>query len=91
MSNEHQASRPSLKIMQGRLNDQSLPPSVQDNIRQHYDNLARLAEDLKNFGMDDEQIDDHVREIFSEYERELKANIRRISEAHQKQPIRDAG
>ena len=90
MSSDHQPSRASLKIIQGRMKDRSLPPSAEDNFKQHYENLMRLAEDLKKLGMDDRQIDDHVMEIFAEYECELAANIKRLNVAQGKPPIRDA-
>ena len=81
MSNIYRAKSESLKIIQGRMDAQTLPPSVRENFEKHYQNLLRVAGDLENLGMDQQQIDDHVIEIFNEYETELAANIRPIKEA----------
>ena len=81
MSNSHRAKSDSLKIIQERMDEQSLPPVVRENFEKHYENLMRVAGDLERLGMDQQLIDDHVIEIFNEYERELAANIRRIKKA----------
>ncbi|MBC8240288.1 MAG: hypothetical protein H8E30_07415 [Alphaproteobacteria bacterium] len=73
----------SLQVVEGHMNNQSLPPSVQENFAQHYENLTRLAGSLRELGMEQEAIDEHVIGIFGEYERELATNIERIKAGQQ--------
>ncbi len=75
--NEPLESR-ALEIVQEHMCDSGLPSEAHASIRQHYENLTRLTQNLKELGMDQQQIDDHVLEIFREYERKLAANIERI-------------
>lgn len=67
-----------LEVVQEHMNDSGLPPEAHASVRQHYENLTRLTQNLKGLGMDQQQIDDHVLHIFREYERKLAANIERI-------------
>ena len=49
--------------------------AMRESFRRHYENLARLADDLRKLGMDEHEIDVNVMEIFREYERELGRSI----------------
>jgi hypothetical protein len=80
-----------LSFIQERLQDPDLPALVQKNVRRHHENLSRLAQNLRNLGLDHEQIDEHVIEIFKEYERELAANIGRIKAASHGRRLDEAG
>lgn len=77
---EDNSSAP-LRIIKGRVNPQSLPPNFRENVERHIENLSRLAEDLKNLGMDQQEIDDHVIEIFEQYRCALMDNMERTSHA----------
>ncbi|NNE82414.1 MAG: hypothetical protein HKN28_00425 [Alphaproteobacteria bacterium] len=81
MSNDLNSGAEALVVIKERMEDQDMPPKVRDNVRRHYENLLRLAGDLQNLGMGQEQIAEHVIEIFKEYERELASNIERIKAA----------
>ena len=83
MSSDLKSGAEALVAIRERMDDQDLPRMVRENVRRHYENLSRLAGDLQNLGMGQEQIDDHVIEIFKEYERELASNIERIKAASQ--------
>ncbi len=80
-----------LSFIQERLQDPDTPAVVKKNIRRHHENLTHLAQNLRNLGMDHAQIDEHVIEIFKEYERELAANIGRIKAASHGRPLDEAG
>ena len=88
MTDDNRDDRDSLKVVRDRMSDHALPLSIRANLRDHYENLERLAENLTKVGMDDAQIDAHVVEIFKEYERELAANIDRIRDAEKTQVTR---
>lgn len=81
MSNEDRAESVPFTVIQEHIDDESIPSSVRENLAQHYQHLSHLADNLKELGMDQHQIDNHVVEIFKEYERELEANIKRIRDA----------
>ena len=81
MSSDLKSNAETLVVFKDRMEGQDLPPMVRENVRRHYENLSRLAGDLQNLGMGQEQIDEHVIEIFKEYERELASNIERIKAA----------
>lgn len=51
---------------------------VNESIERHRGNLQRLAEDLARLGVDREEIDRQVIELFRAYQRELARNIDRI-------------
>ena len=80
-----------LVSIQQRLKDPATPPIVRANIRRHHEVLTRIAHNLRNLGMDHEQIDEHVVELFEEYERELAANIGRIKAAQLSRRLDEAG
>lgn len=61
--------------------DESFPVQARENIKRHCDDLTRLADNLRKLGIDQEEIDGHVIEIFKGYERELLASIERIKAA----------
>ena len=90
MTDDNRDNRDSLTVVRDRMSDRALPLSIRANLKDHYENLERLAENLTKMGMDDAQIDTHVVEIFKEYERELAANIDRIRDAEKTQDIRGA-
>jgi hypothetical protein len=48
-----------------------LEPGLRESVRQHYSNLESLAAGLRNLGIDDTMIDQHVIEIFEKYRIEL--------------------
>lgn len=81
MSNDLKSGAEALVAIKERMEGQDMPPMVRENVRRNYENLSRLAGDLQNLGMGQEQIDEHVIEIFKEYERELASNIERIKAA----------
>ena len=68
-------------IIQERMRDDNVPVPARENVRQHYDSLSRLAKTLRDLGMDQMKIDEHVVEIFQGYEKELMASIERIKSA----------
>lgn len=81
MPNDSPAGAEILEFIKHRMDNQKVVPQIHESFKQHYENLTRLATDLQKLGMDQQQIDEHVSEIFKEYERELAANIRRIESA----------
>ena len=91
MSSVKQTETTALRIIEGKLDSEPMPLSVRENMEQHYDHLCRLADDLKKLGMDQHQIDQHVVDIFKEYERELEANIQRIKRADEVCQDRNTG
>ena len=91
MSDNGPLQPPELEMIHGHMSNQSLPPEVQENFKRHHENLTRLADNLKNIGMDQQAIDGHVLEIFKEYERELAANIQRIKAAGETRRIKRVG
>ncbi len=66
------------EIIEDRLRDETVPDEARENVQQHYDSLTRLANTLRELGMDQAKIDRHVIEIFAGYEKELLASIKRI-------------
>ena len=81
MSNaDRNTSRP-FRVIEGRLENELMPLSVRQSLEQHHEHLCHLADDLKKLGMDQQKIDEHVVDIFREYECELEANIERIKAA----------
>lgn len=68
------------RAIQRRLEDPNLPPAVRENVEQHFQNLASLAHNLKQLGVDQSEINHHVAEIFGKYELALDANMNRIKE-----------
>ncbi len=80
-----------LASIQQRLKDPATPPIVRANIRRHHEILTHMAQNLRSLGMDHEQIDEHVVELFAEYERELAANIGRIKAAQLSRRLEEAG
>ena len=67
---------PALVKIKRQLDATDAEPSVQENVRRHYENLEKLAHSLRTLGMDDHQIDKNVVEVFKEYERELDEYMR---------------
>ena len=80
-----------MKIIQGHLSDQSLPMEAQENVHRHYEHLTQLADSLKDLGIDQQAIDEHVLEIFEEYKRELNTNIQRIKNAENARRVHQSG
>lgn len=68
------------KAIQSRLDDPSLPPTVRENVEQHFESLISLAHNLKALGVEQAEIDHHVGEIYQKYEAALDMNISRIRE-----------
>lgn len=66
------------KAIQRRLDDPALPPTVRENMEQHFQNLASLAHNLKELGVDQEEINHHVSEIYGKYEQALEISLSRI-------------
>lgn len=83
-------SRP-FRVIEDRLEKELMPISVRQSLEQHHEHLCHLADDLRKLGMDQQQIDEHVVEIFREYEGELEANIKRIKAAEENRENRKAG
>ncbi len=79
LTNGATASEAFRAILQ-RLEDPNLPPTVRENVEQHFQNLASLAHNLKELGVDQKQINHHVYEIFEKYELALNTNMSRIKE-----------
>jgi hypothetical protein len=46
-------------------------PSVQENVRRHFEDLEKLAGSLRKLGMDERTIDDEIMQVFRRYERLL--------------------
>ncbi len=68
------------KAIQRRLDDPSLPPAVRENVEQHFQHLISLAHNLKQLGVDQQEINHHVSEIYGKYELALDMNLSRIKE-----------
>lgn len=81
MPNDSPAGDEILEFIKDRMDNHKVVPHIHESFKQHYENLTRLSADLQKLGMEQQQIDEHVIEIFKEYERELAANIRRIDSA----------
>ncbi len=68
------------RAIQSRLDDPNLPPAVRENLDQHFQHLISLAHNLKQLGVDQEEIDHHMAEIYGKYERALETNIAKIKD-----------
>ena len=66
--------------IQRRMEDPSLPPVVRENIEQHFQHLVSLADNLKQLGVSDYEINHHITEIYEKYEAALELKISRIRE-----------
>ncbi len=49
--------------------------AVKMNVRAHYEHLEQLAEKLRQIGMKEKMIDEHVIALFEEYKAELTKTI----------------
>ncbi len=68
------------RAIQSRLDDPNLPPAVRENVEQHFQHLISLAHNLKQLGVDQEEINHHMAEIYGKYERALETNLSRIKD-----------
>lgn len=87
MSNAANSKIGALAFIQDRLQDPGIPAIARENTGRYFEHITRLAQNLRNLGMDRAQIDEHLLEIFKEYEQELAANINRIEAATQRRQI----
>ncbi|NNE84377.1 MAG: hypothetical protein HKN28_10450 [Alphaproteobacteria bacterium] len=78
MSNDPKNKSGALAFIQDRLLDPDLSPEVRENTQRYFEHITRLDQDLRNVGMDGEKIDEHLLEIFEDYERELSASVKRV-------------
>lgn len=78
MSSNSEIESKGLGEVEASLKDLDIPAAACESVKQHYENLASLTENLRRLGMEEAQIDEHVIEIFKEYVRELASNIERI-------------
>jgi hypothetical protein len=51
-------------------------PSVQANVKRHYEHLETLAINLRKLGMDEHTISDELMHVFEQYERALTDYIK---------------
>jgi hypothetical protein len=75
MPDASDAGEPITEIMRRRLEEISTGHIVPEKIAQHCDNLTRLAESLRNIGMHDREVNEHVLGIFREYEQALVRSL----------------
>ena len=62
------------------LADANLPPAIGENLQQHRRHLASLAINLKQLGVSQSEIEDHLSRIFAEYEQVLALKLKRLKE-----------
>ena len=77
------------KAIQSRLDDPALPPAVRENVEQHFQHLISLAHNLKQLGVEQDEINHHMAEIYGKYERALEANLSRIKDIEQTLVVSD--
>jgi hypothetical protein len=49
-----------------------------ESFKRHYENLEKLAANLRKIGMDEREVDENIILVFREYERELTNYINNI-------------
>ena len=60
-----------LSVAKNRLAAVATVPALQHSVKRHCENLETLVRTLRSLGMEDQEIDRNVLEVFEEYEREL--------------------
>ncbi len=78
------------KVIQNRLDDPALPPTVRENVEQHFENLISLAQNLRALGVAQPEIAHHISEIYEKYEAALNMNISRIKEIEERIVVSDS-
>jgi hypothetical protein len=81
MPTNEQSKTGAIAFIQDRLLTPNLSPEVRENTQHYYEHITRLDQNLRNIGMEREQIDEHLLEIFEQYERELNASLERLEAA----------
>ncbi|MEX0589981.1 MAG: hypothetical protein WD207_02725 [Xanthobacteraceae bacterium] len=61
------------------LDEIALAPAVRERVRDHYEDLTKLAATLHKLGIAEQEIDRHVLEIFGQYRVALLRNIERMT------------
>ena len=60
-----------LAMIKRRLDSTDDGTAAKESFKSHYQHLERLAANLRELGIDETEIDEHVTSIFHQYEREL--------------------
>jgi len=68
---EHEGEPP-LSLIKRCIESADADKSLKQSFKTHYENLEQLAFNLRQLGMDESEIDEHVAAIFHEYQSELK-------------------
>ena len=51
-------------------------PTVQENVKRHYENLEKLAANLRKLGMDEQNVSAEILLVFKQYEQALTDYMR---------------
>lgn len=70
-----------LDVIWRELDDFPLAPPLREKVRNHYEDLAKLATTLRKLGLEEQEIDHHVIELFNGYRVELLRSIERMKSA----------
>jgi hypothetical protein len=56
-------------------------PNLRQNLKRHYEHLEGLAQSLRQLGMDGQEIDENIMQVFREYEREILEYVQNAEHA----------